>query len=499
MSEPESQEQLSADLSENRPVPSHSIAVEANLLKLPLFALHTKGLRSLDGFECRGRTNRGGQTREFLFRTARSTATMYPGPLSRSAHLAFLSLVTERGLPTQNPITWTWRELCRRMGTSPSGREVQQLKGAIEATAGLTIFSRDAVYLKPDGQPLQTRQATHLYESVVFINEPLPDGGVADTNYLWLSPWYLENLNALFTAPLDHELWRHLDKSSPIASRLYEFLLINFYNGMPQFRINYGKLTQFLPVRPERYLSDAHRQLDPAFQLLQQVRLTDHVHWRERTGEIAQIHFDRGDRLDRLSRGGTRIMPPAASETAELLAVTEVRRPPEGQLVSEFYRLWAGQAPARPRPKELALAKELNARFGRARMKALLPTLIALLKQRWPGAKTFVAVESYVNEAAAQFDQRQQTQKQRELIHRQWRTEEQEALRKAAERKAFDSHWMPIWNQLPAADQEVIRQSVLSAHPAFRHAPGILLTRCLEELSKGFSNLNVADPERGVA
>ncbi|MEJ7639701.1 MAG: hypothetical protein WKF75_17445 [Singulisphaera sp.] len=101
------------------------VKAEANLLRLPLFALHTKGLRSIDGIECRGKVNRDGVTHEFVFRATRNTATSYPGPLARTAHLAFLSLMTERGFPLQNPITWTWRDLCRRMGVSCSGRTVE--------------------------------------------------------------------------------------------------------------------------------------------------------------------------------------------------------------------------------------------------------------------------------------------------------------------------------------------------------------------------------------
>src|SRR5438105_12558004 len=84
------------------------VKAEANLLKFPLFALHTKRLKTLDGIECRGRTTRDGQTRQFTFRATRNTATLYPGPLARSAHLAFLSIVTEHGFPQQNPLTWRW-------------------------------------------------------------------------------------------------------------------------------------------------------------------------------------------------------------------------------------------------------------------------------------------------------------------------------------------------------------------------------------------------------
>src|SRR5258705_77706 len=50
------------------------VKVEANLLRLPLFALHTKGLRALDGIECRGRLARDEVAHEFTFRAYRSTA-----------------------------------------------------------------------------------------------------------------------------------------------------------------------------------------------------------------------------------------------------------------------------------------------------------------------------------------------------------------------------------------------------------------------------------------
>src|SRR5438105_11357695 len=85
------------------------VKAEANLLPLPLFALHTKRLKTLDGIECSGRITRDGETHQFRFRATRNTASLYPGPQARSVHLAFLSIITEQGQPLQNPITWGWR------------------------------------------------------------------------------------------------------------------------------------------------------------------------------------------------------------------------------------------------------------------------------------------------------------------------------------------------------------------------------------------------------
>jgi hypothetical protein len=229
------------------------IKAEANLLRLPLFALQTKGLKTLDGIECRGQSTRNGETHSFVLTAARSTITPYPGPLARAAHLAFLSIDTDRGFPMENPISWTWYDLCRRMGISYSGQTTSRLKVAIESTKALYIRSQYAIYSKPEERAIRTAEDhLNLYDRVTFVGTELPGGGMADTNYVWLASWYLDNLNAMFTAPLDYELWRWLDKQSPIASRLYEFLIVNFYSGTPKLCINYGKLAQYLPVKPER-------------------------------------------------------------------------------------------------------------------------------------------------------------------------------------------------------------------------------------------------------
>lgn len=458
------------------------IAVEANFLRLPLFALHTKGLRNLDGFECRGKTTRGDNTWEFVFRTARSTATLYPGPLSRSIHLAFLSLITEQGRPLTNPISWSWWNLCQRLDVTHSGQMLQRLKKAIEATAGLTIYSRDALYLKPTGKHLSSRKAMHLYDMVVFANETMPNGTTANTNYLWLSQWYLENLNSLFTAPLDHELWRFLDKRSQIASRLYEFLLINFYSGTPQLRINYPRLAQFLPVRSERYLSDARKQLEPAFELLKQVHITESVTWQKSKQDVAQLHFDRGSRLLRTPKN--QLTPLVQENGAPTISVREIRRTPEQELVSEFYRLWTDRPTQRPTSADLGLARRLIAEHGLAKAKAFLPLAIQELKQHWPKANTFVAIEHYIG-AASELHQRQLSHKIQKRRHdEQEQIQYQELERQRIELQQFEALWQPRWEQLSEAEHETIREELLSMHPFLRHTPFQWHSRCLQELAR---------------
>jgi hypothetical protein len=277
-----------------------SLKAEVNFLRLPVFALSTKGLRTLNGLEVKGVFGRDGEQHEYSFRTARSVDTPYPGPLARAAHLGLLSLGTER-LPVPHPLVWTWRALCRRIGCSPSGTMIGKLKEAIVATASLTIRSRSAIYSRPRKRYLTESEGVfHLYDRVVFHGGLLPDGTKADLNHLWLADWYRENLDALYAAPLDHELWRWLDARSPIASRAYEFLLVNFY-ASPVVRINYPTLAGFLPVHVKRYQSQAQRQLDPALALLVGAALVETATWTRAKHGVPQLILERGKRLGRPS------------------------------------------------------------------------------------------------------------------------------------------------------------------------------------------------------
>lgn len=463
------------------------IKAEANLLRLPLFALQTKGLRTLDGIECRGTITRNEETHNFVFRASRSTATLYPGPLSRAVHLAFLSLATDRGFPLSNPISWGWRDLCRRMGISYSGREVLQLKAAIKATSFLSIESHYAVFSKPDGRMIRTQdEGLRLYERYSFIGSALPDGSLAEANYLWLSPWYLDNLNAMFTAPLDYELWRWLDHQSAIASRLYEFLLVNFYCGTPLLRINYEKLAQFLPVKLERYRSSARRQLDPAFKLLELADVIEGAAWSDSKSGLALLHIHRGENLAAARMQAPLPLHLTEDEYTGGIEVKELRTPKtaESALVAEFYRLWTGDEKPRPTKKELEQAEQILARYGPKKAKELIARVAARLKARWPEAKTFGAAQKYLPEVAVEYDRDQDRleREQQEQVRRQKDREERERDRQEQER--IEAAWKPVWESLSTLEQEQIRQAVIGERAFLRSVPKFVERMCLAELAR---------------
>jgi hypothetical protein len=460
------------------------------LLRLPLFALSTKGLKALDGIECRGVVTRGGHTQEYRFRATRNTGTLYPGPLARAAHLALLSIATEHGLPIMNPITWTWRDLCRRMGIVAGGHIVQQLQTAIVSTAGLMLWSEFALYVKPDKTRMHNRQdALHLYEQVTFSGQRLPDGSVAEENFVWLADWYAKNLNSLFTQPLNYSLWRELDAHSTIASRLYEFLLLNFHPRIPALRVNYKTLAQMLPVRPEPYMSSAQRQLAEATRLLVEHDVLADVTWSRSSENAPQLSFRRGNHL-RVSGGqSTGTFASAEGELAAPVEVVELRnlRSAENSFVTEFYRLWAGEKAHRPSGKELDQARQIMLEYGTTKAKTLLPLVVDRLRTRWPSAKTLTAALRYLPEVAQEQAQVHRLTEQRNLA-RERRLEEQreEEKRQRADRQFRDT-WKPVWDGLPAPEREVIRQAVETSAFLKKMAarrPGVLELQYFQELAR---------------
>ena len=200
------------------------------------------------------------------------------------------------------------------------------------------IESRAALFSKAENAPITTDDHTKiigLYDEVEFHGAGRADGTTADINAVWFSHWYLENLNALYSAPIDHALWRSLNEKSLIASRLYEFLFFKFYGGRELLRFNYPTLVKFIPVRTERYLSQAKKQLQPAFDLLIDAGILAQVQWIESRGGLPQLLLHRGPLLANTDAAGTDAVE-IGEEDFTLDRVEDVQSP-ESQLVSAFH------------------------------------------------------------------------------------------------------------------------------------------------------------------
>ncbi len=455
------------------------VSAETNLLRLPFFALHTMGLKTLDGFSASGedRDKKTGAVYRFHMRTSRNTATPYPGPLSRSVHLAVLSLLSENGF--QNPVSWGWRDFCRRLGVEPSGRTEQQIKAAIDATMGVIIRSNNAIYSRGEERPICTEDVgLSLYDKVEYHRNRISDGQISEGNRLWVSEWFLSNLRERYAAPLNYGLWKTLDGKSGIASRMYEYLLRAFYAKQDVYTVKYKTLAPFLPVRCLAYQSQAQEQFKLAFESLILHRLIRKVDWSTNDGDwLLKIH-----RGSAMTHQETKVLPPEIETTIEYSEHRNIH-PPEWMLASKFHELWNG-GKTLPSNKDQEHARAFIGQYGEEEANALLPHVVDKLRREWPDAKTFAAVSKYAEEVAKYLETtRQKKLRDAEDLARckEIGKTHEENQRKE---KSFRDQWFPLWNKASEAERASVEEAINAAHPFANKIPTFKETLCLKEFAK---------------
>jgi hypothetical protein len=460
------------------------VQVETNLLRFPFFSLHTKGLREIDFKEVRGSRVENGRTHEFVFRVSRNTDHVYPGPLSRKAHFALLSLLRKQGFPFRNPIAFTWRQLVREMGVAYGGStKIDRVKDALLSTLGAMIKSSYALKSGPSRESLPSRERGYaLYSQCLFTNDPRADGTVADQNYVTLADWYLANLNSLYSAPLDYGVWNRLNDRSPLSSRLYEFLLFNFSAGIDTFTINYAKLCQFLPAKVEPYASQAKEQLTPAFRLLVGEGIIRGVAWATGRNDDLQLHVTRGGQL-------TPAVPAKPLTTAQLdlfdeVTTSEGTNPlsPAERLVQQFHAAWSGGVGRPGSPGEREAAKECLDLYGFDLATQLLPRVVKRMRQQFPEAKTFGAVRPYFAEVHAEHVKRERVAETAKAINLSSQLEAEKERLRERHHEQLDR----VWQTLPAAERQSIEDAVMARNSRLHLTkfPGLLHRLCLDEFEK---------------
>ena len=335
----------------------------------------------------------------------------------------------------------------------------------------------------PSRESLPTRERGYaLYTECLFTNDVMPDGSRADRNYVTLADWYLANLNALYAAPIDYPLWNRLNDRSPLASRLYEFLLFSFSAGIDTFTINYPKLCHFLPATVETYASQAKEQLGPALRLLADAGVIGSAEWATgRSGE-PQLQVTRGGQLTVAATPVLEAATPA--DVFETITTQEGKNPlsPAERLVRQFHTAWSG-GPGRPAsPGELDAARECVSVYGFDVATQLLPRVVKRMRAEFPDAKTFGAARSYFAEVHAEHLKRKSVLEQAKAAHLASQLDTEEERLRSARHDQLEA----VWHALSATEREAIETSLIAANPQLRlsELPRMLHRLCLDELDR---------------
>ena len=264
---PEQQELLPR--SEATPAtPLEVIKIEKNLNSLGFFTPSHKGLNSSKSKSISiSRDDRG--------RKMQARATIFPSPdhglpttADQDKYFAFQKIVTDIKKRTglvANPIGFTSYQLLKILGVNASGKNYEEVSQWLERMTLTGIRSENMVYFA--GRKIWARDIFHVFDRAVQLGQELPDGTKADQNYVWLSEWQLENLNANYVLPLDMHTYRQL--RSNIAKALVPLLQIWFFaSGRRPIEKRYADLCQYLQIRCWPHLSKVKENFAPALEEL---------------------------------------------------------------------------------------------------------------------------------------------------------------------------------------------------------------------------------------
>jgi hypothetical protein len=219
-----------------------------------------------------------------------------------------------------------------------SGKLYSEIKAAIQRIVTTSVESKRTFYDKGRKRWLET--TFHLYDKVVFVGEGLDNGKIADTNYLYVDSWYLDNINARYVKPLDYAYYRSLKNN--IASRLYELLGVKFYGigHHPYIRYRYSTLCQLLPVTQYQRPSKAKEILNPAHDELTSSKFLAKVEGQEIPNEKHDwyVCYWAGTRakeeIKQFSKQGA-ISPPDDLELGQSTAPTTLQQADEDNAVDD--------------------------------------------------------------------------------------------------------------------------------------------------------------------
>ena len=441
---------------------------EVNFLVYPFFCLDNRWHTDRLTIEYYRTLDRGEGREEISWRVLAHQAYGLPGPFDWELHKAIEEIINERGFPVRNPVPFSMRDVCRRMGTSYAGsKTIAEIKAAFLRITSTMVESKRTFYSKPKKRWIEDN--FHLYERVIYRGEELPDGEVqADTNYLFLGSWYLENLNALYVTLLDTHYRRSLAEA--LARRLYEILGVKFYGlrapEAPYLRYAYSTLCALLPMKRHRYLSEAHRQLDPAHGELVETGFLERVEWHTAAGAPPEwhLHYYPGRRARQPAvapapeAGEEEPLDPQEAREAAISSLASGAR----ALVCHFHQGLQGTPKGRPSAKELQQAEALVRAQGEERARAIVTYALQQATQTGFQMQHFGAVLGSTEAALAalarqaQREQRHQEARQREAAERQRAEQERQQQERAA----------AVLARLPDAQRDAYRHRALARLPA---------------------------------
>jgi len=340
---------------QSSPLPSTEfVKVEKNLASLGFFTPSSKRLRNAQEKSFTMTTVADGQRLEVKGTIIPSAKYGLPITADQDKWIALCKILTDilrKEGKVSNPIAFTSADILRLLHKHRhSGKNYREVEEWLDVLFSTTIFSEGVVYLANEKRRVKDR--FRVFDRAVSFGKELPDGKMADKNYVWFSDWQLQNINSNYLLPIDLEAYREL--KNHIAKALVPLLQIWLYATRDEgvYEKKYAELCQILNIQQYKYLSLIRRTLEPSLNELKQVGYI--ADWQiEKTidGESYKVAFYHGEKFHRDQRVRlSRKRPhnpageqPVGSDRAPRHHTVEVNATPASpsfdlQLVAEFTR-----------------------------------------------------------------------------------------------------------------------------------------------------------------
>jgi hypothetical protein len=198
------------------------------------------------------------------------------------AFLKILDEIVDRDGRFKLPITVPTSTLIRYAGKTENARVWREAREWFDRMAFTGM--KGAIY-RAKKKDFDEGFSGTLFSQVVTKGERLRNGKIADTNYVWLSPWFLSNYYYRYIHPLDFNFYKRLRK--PIAKSLYILLENGWYASAGKlYTKRYRTLCEEFLLVPHTKFSYIKQQLDPSHHELQKVGFLESWEYR------AAVHGD---------------------------------------------------------------------------------------------------------------------------------------------------------------------------------------------------------------
>jgi len=248
------------------------VKVEKNLASLGFFTPSSKRLRNAQEKSFTVTTVVDGKRLEMKGTIIPSAKYGLPITADQDKWIALCNILTDllqREGKVTNPISFTSADILRILHKHRhSGKNYREVEEWLDVLFSTTIFSEGVIYLANEKRRAKDR--FRVLERAVTFGKELPDGKVADKNYVWFSDWQLQNINSNHLLPVDIEAYRQL--KNHIAKALVLQLQVWLYATREEgiFEKRYDELCQILNIKQYQYLSLIKQTLAPSLDELQQ-------------------------------------------------------------------------------------------------------------------------------------------------------------------------------------------------------------------------------------